>query len=416
VRNVPGDPAGTTPMTDRAGEPRGARAERFPPHPACAPHPELPVSARELLESVPDAIVCVDAEGRIAFVNLRAEEMFGYDRTEMVGQRLELLLPDRLAEAHAQHRAGYHANPTARPMDTGLDLLARRKDGTEFPVEVSLSPLSTAGGLQAVSAVRDVTQRRQGERERERLLEDAGRARDAAEQALRNHAEAERLKDDLANMIVHDLKNPVHGIAMTAQMLLRKGQLSETQRTSVGRIARACHELLRLIGNVLEIARIEAGALPVRTERIALAELIDEIAADYGPVADDEGGHIRIAVGTGLPPAAADRTLLRRVLVNLIVNAFRHSGSREVRIEAASEPAGSHVAIRVVDHGHGIPEADQAGIFEKFGTRCRDTTADTGLGLPFCKLAVESMQGHIALSSAPGTGTTFTVTLPCASC
>jgi signal transduction histidine kinase len=184
------------------------------------------------------------------------------------------------------------------------------------------------------------------------------------------------------------------------------------QRNSIVRIEGTCRELLRLIANVLEIAKIEAGEMPVTSEPVLLAELVDEVAAEYGPLASEVGRHLKVAVGTDLPPAVADRVLLKRVLVNLIVNALRHSGSTDVCVEAALEAGAPHIAIRVVDHGRGIPEADQAGIFEKFKTMRGDQTADTGLGLPFCKLAVERMQGHIALRSAPSTGTAFIVTLP----
>ena len=152
------------------------------------------VSAHELLEAVPDAVVGVDGEGSIVFVNNQAEKMFGYGRTELLGQLVELLLPDRLHEAHARHRADYHATPATRPMGVGLDLLGRRKDGTEFPVEISLSPLSTPEGVLIVSTIRDISQRRALEKERERLLEVAGRARTEAENALRVRAEAERHK------------------------------------------------------------------------------------------------------------------------------------------------------------------------------------------------------------------------------
>jgi PAS domain S-box-containing protein len=384
------------------------------PRSAAGEYGHLHVSARDLLESVPDAVVGVDREGRIAFVNVQTEQLFGYERRAMLGQPVELLLPDHLKGAHARHREVYHANPTTRPMGVGLSLLARRKDGSEFPVEISLSPLATPTGIQVVCAVRDVTHRREIETERQRLLDVAERARGAAEAALQVRDQAERLKDDLTNMVVHDLKNPVNGITMLVRLLLRRGSLSETQQKKLNQIERTCREMLRLVGNVLEIAKIEAGQMPVATEQVVLAELVDEVAAEYGPVAAEAGRRLTVAVGTDLPPAVADHALLKRVLVNLVANALRHSGSAEVRVEAAVEAAPPALVIRVVDNGHGIPEEEQAGIFEKFRTMRGDPTADTGLGLPFCKLAVERMQGHIVLTSGPRSGTVFAVTLPCA--
>jgi protein-histidine pros-kinase len=373
---------------------------------------DLQVTACELLESVPDAVLGVDGDGCIAFVNAQAETMFGYQRDELVGQRIELLLPERFHAAHGRHRARYGATPTTRPMGAGLDLFARRRDGSEFPVEISLSPLDAAGRIQTVSVVRDVTRRHEYEKERERLLEVAGRARVAAEEALRSRAEAERLKDDLTNMVVHDLKNPVNGIAMMVRLLLHKGGLVDAQATKLVQIERTCRELLRLIGNVLEIAKIEAGQMPVAVESVVLAELVDEVTAEYGPVATHMGRSLRVAMDTDLPPVLADRALLKRVLVNLVANSLRHSGSADVCIEAAREAAGSPVTIRVVDHGRGIAADELGRVFEKFMSLRGDPSADTGLGLPFCKLAIERMNGTIALNSTPGVMTTFTVTLP----
>jgi PAS domain S-box-containing protein len=370
------------------------------------------VTAREVLESVPDAIVAVDSDGCIAFANRHAEEMFGYERNEMLGERVELLLPARLRALHAQHWTHHQATPSTRPMGTGLDLAARRRDGREFPVEITLSPVESVDGMRVISAIRDVTVRKDVERERERLLAVAERSRAKAEEALRVRGEAERTREDLTNMVVHDLKNPVNGIAMLVQLLLRRGQLSEAQQGALLKIERTCRELMRLIQNILEIAKIEAGRMPLAIEPVPLAPLTEEIAAEYGLFATELGRRLVVAIGPEIPPVVADRALLKRVLVNLIVNALRHSGSTNVYVEATREPTQSSVTIRVVDYGHGIREDDQARVFEKFATMRGDPGADTGLGLPFCKLAVERMQGCITLRSAPGVGTAFAVMLP----
>lgn len=240
------------------------------------------------------------------------------------------------------------------------------------------------------------------------------RAAQVAEGALEARADVERLKDDLVHMVVHDLKNPVNGIAMMVQLALRKGDdLPERQRGYLRQIERTCREMMRLIQNLLEISKIEEGRMPVAREPIVLAEVADEVAREYAPVAEEAGRRLVVAVATDLPAAVGDRALLKRVLVNLAVNALRHSGSPEVRLEGARQ--GDAVTIRVIDYGLGIPERDRARIFEKFRTVHRapsdDPAGDTGLGLPFCRLAVERMGGRIELASS-GAGTTFAVSLP----
>lgn len=242
------------------------------------------------------------------------------------------------------------------------------------------------------------------------------RAASVAEDALRAHAEVEQLKDDLARMAVHDLKNPVSGISMLAQLALRKGQeLSPAHRGYLEQIDRTCQEMMRLIQNLLEIAKIEEGKMPVVLEPVGLAGIVEEVVAELAPGAADGRRAVRVTLSPALPPAIADRWLLRRVLMNLLVNAIRHSGSQDVLVDAVAGDPSATVDLRVTDFGRGIPEEDQGLIFEKFRSGRRsaidDPGGDTGLGLPFCRLAVEHMGGRIGVSSRPGE-TIFSVTLP----
>jgi len=203
---------------------------------------------------------------------------------------------------------------------------------------------------------------------------------------------------------------------MLTQLALRKGaDLPEAHRGYLRQIDRTCREMMRLIQNLLEIAKIEEEKMPVAYEPVVLAELADEVVEEYGAAAEQSQQVVRSTVRRDLPPAMADRWLLRRVLVNLVVNAIRHGGGREVRMDATAEPHPREITVRVVDSGRGIPPEDQGTIFEKFRSgrpsAVDDPTMDTGLGLPFCKLAVERMGGRIALTSRPGE-TVFAVTLP----
>jgi signal transduction histidine kinase len=241
------------------------------------------------------------------------------------------------------------------------------------------------------------------------------RAAAVAEQALRAHAEVERAKDDLSRMVVHDLKNPVSGIAMLTQLALRKGQdLPEAHRGYLVQIDRTCREMMRLIQNLLEIGKIEEDKMPVLCERVSLAEVAGEIVNEFAATAEQGQRVVRADVRDDLPFVIADRWLLRRVLTNLVVNAIRHSGG-DVTVDAAPGPAPGEITLRVTDSGRGIAPEDQALIFEKFRSGRRsaidEPSLDTGLGLPFCKLAVERMGGRITLASQPGE-TVFAVILP----
>jgi len=253
---------------------------------------------------------------------------------------------------------------------------------------------------------------------RGRLYEAERRAHAEAEAALRARAEAERMKDDLTHMIFHDLKNPLTGIAMMVQLALRKGgaDMPEKQRGYLLQIDRSGEEMMRLLLNLLEISKMESGRMPVAFEPITLAAVAEEVAEECAAVAEQMGRRVVVTVERGLPPAIGDRALLKRALTNLVMNALRHSGSEEVRLEATHDDAAARLALQVIDHGRGIAWADQARVFEKFASirrsDQREPSGDTGLGLPFCKLATECMGGEISLKSQPEIGTVFTITLP----
>lgn len=252
------------------------------------------------------------------------------------------------------------------------------------------------------------------EREQADALERATRI---AEQALREREETERLKDELNSMVVHDLKNPVNGIAMVVELALRKSEgLSPSHVGYLRQIQATCGEMMRLIQNILEIAKMEEGKLAIDREPVSLSALVAEVARDYALVVEQTGRRLEIEVSPALPPPIADRALLKRVLVNLLTNALRHSGSPEVRIEAEEDPTAAAVVLRVVDRGGGFEPEDLPRVFEKFRSVRRSAASapagDTGLGLPFCKLAVERMGGRIGVESTPGERTAFWVSLP----
>jgi hypothetical protein len=353
---------------------------------------------RSLVEALPQIVWTARADGAVDFYNQRWLDYVGLAPGDgRAADWARIIHPDDLA-----HLRACIAHALARGETWELEFRLRRgvDGGYRWHLGRGVPERDAAGRVvRWVGTCTDVDDQKRAEEER---------------------ARAERLKDDLAGMVVHDLKNPVFGIVMLVQAAMRRGEeLPERQRHYLRQIERTCRGMMRLIQNLLEISKIEQGKMPVTAEPVVLAELVDEVAAEYGPVAAETGRALTIAFGADLPPTVADRGLLKRVLVNLVVNALRHSGSREVRLEGSPGPAAGDVTIRVVDHGRGIPPEELARLFDKFrGTRrsaADDPSGDTGLGLPFCKLAVERMGGEIRAESSRETGTVFTVRLPAGS-
>jgi len=248
------------------------------------------------------------------------------------------------------------------------------------------------------------------------LAQEYRRVAEVAERTLREKDDLERAKADLTNMIVHDLKGPLGGILTVAQLALRKREnLSDAHAERFALIQRSARDLMRMIENILEIDQMEEGRLTLRAEPVDLGLLLRECANEFHAAAEVAGQTIEITVGEDLSAVVTDRWLLRRVLNNLVVNAIRHSGANGALVLDAVQADGL-IAVRVRDAGRGIAVEEQATLFSRVRPPASDnrkrSPEDTGLGLVFCKMAVEAMGGTIAVESTPGAGTVFTVTLP----
>jgi PAS domain S-box-containing protein len=351
-----------------------------------------------LLESAPDAIVIVDADGRIALVNRQTEQLFGYERGELLGQPVEILVPERFHPRHRQHRSGYLAAPGVRPMGAGVQLYARRKDGSEVPVEISLSPLETEQGTLVSAAVRDITERKQAE-------EALQKAKLAAEQA--NEAKSEYL-----SRMSHELRTPLNAILGFGQ-LLEMDELRDEQRESLGQILAAAKHLLALINEVLDIAAIEAGRLALSLEPVAVADVAAETVSLIRPLADQHG-ILLASPAHGCPEhVLGDRQRLKQILLNLLSNAVKYNregGS----VHLTCEQVDQRLRIKVTDTGPGIPADSLERLFVPFERLESQQTGveGAGLGLPLSKRLAEAMGGTLDLVSAPQQGTTFWVELP----
>ena len=367
---------------------------------------------RDLLDAAPDSIIEVDQGGHILLLNRMTEKLFGYQRDELVGQPVERLIPEDLRAMHVHNRTGYCARPLTRPMGSGLALQGRRKDGSCFPVEISLSPVKSGDGLGVTAIIRDTSERKHSEDQLRAIQEKYNLELQLRSQEIER---ADRLKSEFLSSVSHELRTPLHTIIGFSELLAEelKGPLNEDQKRFIGHIHRDSLHLLELINQILDLSKIEAGRLELRMETFAASGAVEEVLTSIRPQAEAKSIRIEADLGAGVT-LAADRLRFKQILFNLLSNAVKFTPENG-RIRVGASPCDGFVEIFVKDNGIGIPLEERELVFDKFHQVRRATDASrggTGLGLAITKALVEQHGGRIWLESEPGMGSHFKFTIP----
>ncbi len=377
---------------------------------------------RDLLEAAPDAILEVDREGRVVMINRAAENMFGYGREDLLGRSVDQLIPANLRETHQRHRAVYWDAPRTRTMGSGLFLEAERRDGSRFPVEISLSPVKSDDGFRVTAIIRDISDRKRADARLRAVEEQHTRELSAKNRELEERNQqverADRLKSEFLASMSHELRTPLHTIIGFSELLGEEleGPLNEKQKRFVEHIHTDSMHLLELINDVLDLSKIEAGRVTLRREDFDAAAAVHEVVVSIQAQSDAKSIGIETTVPAGMT-IRADRLRFKQILLNLIGNAVKFTPERgKIRIEANPRDGDETGAeISVIDNGIGIPPEEQVSIFDKFyqvGHTTKGVREGTGLGLAITARLIAEHGGAIRVKSEIGVGSAFTFTLP----
>jgi PAS domain S-box-containing protein len=364
----------------------------------------------EALEAAPDAMVIVDDAGTISYVNSEAERLFGYARGELLGKAIEALVPAAARARHVAHREGYTKSPHTRPMGLAMNIVAQRKDGSAFPADVKLSPLTTPSGLFVTAAVRDITERIKTEQQLRGYAESLERLRAQLERKNVELEQRNRELEQFAYVSSHDLQEPLRKIVAFGDRLRSTSgaALDERGRDYLSRIQGAATRMQQLINDLLSFSRLTTKARPF--EPVDLAKLVAGVASDLEVALERSGG--RLAVGE-LGVIDGDASQLRQLIQNLIGNALKfHRKGVPPEVRVSGREVGEMYELRVEDNGIGIEPRFTERIFTVFERlHPRTEYEGTGIGLAVCKKIAERHGGEIRVESEPGRGSTFCVLL-----
>ena len=355
-----------------------------------------PALVQSALESAPDAIVITDGTGAIVFANRQVAALFGYEPQEVLGSPIEHLLPERFRSRHIDHRVNFSHALRVRPMGAGLDLRARRKDGTEFPVEISLSPIHTGDRTLVAAAIRDVTDRKRIEAELVAAREVADRANQSKSRFLATAS--------------HDLRQPLQTLSLL-NGALRRLPTDPTVSQALAQQEQAITAMSRLLNALLDISKLESGAIKPEITDFDVASIFEEMRHEFATLAVNKGLELRVE--SCHDTVRSDRSLVEQILRNLVSNAIKYTRRGCVLLRCLHEP--SLVQLEVLDTGIGIPSDKVQYIFDEFyqvGVAPSANRDGYGLGLSIVSRLVRLLDLKLDVHSEPGKGSSFQLAVP----
>ena len=353
---------------------------------------------RSVLDSAPDAMIIIDSSGQILFANRQVSALFGYSAAELVGGPIETLLPERFRARHAGHRGDYTHNVRVRPMGIGLELFGMRKDGTEFPVEISLSPIEQGNDIRVAAAIRDVTERKQTEK--------------ALKEARREAEHANLAKSRFLATASHDLRQPLQTLGLLSGALRRMNK-EEEYREILREQELAVDAMSRLLNALLDISKLESGAIKLELTDFDMDSLFEQLRHDFGALASNKG--LQLAIDKPHVCVHSDPALVSQMLRNLLSNAIKYT--QQGTVELHCEIGGGKLRVAVRDTGVGIAP-DQVGlIFDEFyqvGVSPNSSRDGYGLGLSIVQRIARLLNLNVNVESHLGKGSRFSFELPAA--
>ncbi len=400
---------------------------------------------RQIFQSSVEAIIMVGKDGKILLANPVSEKMFGYDAGGLIGILIEDLLPEHLRKGHVAYRKEFNKHPEPRPMGMGRDLVAKRRDGSEFPVAVSLSYMRINGEVTVMAFISDITERKRADealrRSEEQLLiyaselekkvqsrtEDLNstinalekqiyvrkKAEEEARKALERERELNDLKSKFVSIASHEFRTPLSTVLTSASLIdqyTTRGE-DEKVRKHVLRIKSSVNHLTSILNDFLSLGKLEDGRVDVVTELVSLVDFLKEIEEEMS-LTLKEGQHLSIDYTECPREIYADARILRHILFNLISNASKYSVAGKP-IDIVCKKQKNDLFFIVRDEGIGIPQEDQKHMFDMFFRASNaGNVPGTGLGLNIVRRYVELLEGTISFTSEYGKGSIFTVSIP----